>query len=135
MTGSMPISPATQTTATRNSDPALPRWKRTLDLLVCGVALPALALTAVGAGILIACTAPGPLLFRQERVGRQGRRFVIYKFRTMRTDASDTDHARHVTQLMQTGAPLRKLDAQGDPRLIPGGRLLRATGLPRLLRL
>lgn len=109
-----------------------PRWKRALDLLVCGAALPALALTAVGAGLLITCTAPGPLFFRQERVGRQGRRFVIYKFRTMRTDATDMDHAIHVSRLMQTGAPLHKLDAHGDPRLIPGGWLLRATGLDEL---
>ncbi len=132
MTGSIPTPPAPQRTGTRSLGPALPVWKRSLDLILCAMALPALALAAVGAGILIVCTAPGPLLFRQERVGLKGRRFVIYKFRTMRADASDTDHARHVTQLMHSRAPLRKLVAQGDPRLIPGGRLLRATGIDEL---
>jgi lipopolysaccharide/colanic/teichoic acid biosynthesis glycosyltransferase len=79
--------------------------------------------------------APGPLLFHQERVGRQGRRFVIHKFRTMRADAVAGAHAQHVAALMQSGAPLQKLDARGDARLIPGGWLLRATGLDELPQL
>lgn len=129
MTGSKPTFPSTAATG---ADAALPGWKRTLDLIVCGAALPLLALAAAGAGLLMACTAPGPLLFHQERIGRHGRRFVIHKFRTMRTDAADSDHQRHVAHLMQSGTPLHKLDALGDPRLIPGGWLLRATGLDEL---
>jgi lipopolysaccharide/colanic/teichoic acid biosynthesis glycosyltransferase len=110
----------------------LPQWKRAMDLAFCGITIPALALVALGVGLLMACTAPGPIFYRQERVGRHGRRFVIHKFRTMYADAATGDHARHVTQLMQVGAPLQKLDARGDPRLIPGGWLLRATGLDEL---
>lgn len=110
----------------------LPVWKRGIDLVFCGAALPLLALVALGTGLLMSCAAPGPLFYHQERVGRNGRRFVIHKFRTMRADAGDSDHERHVARLMQAGMPLQKLDAQGDPRLIPGGWLLRATGLDEL---
>jgi lipopolysaccharide/colanic/teichoic acid biosynthesis glycosyltransferase len=123
------LNPRPRSLAARPAAETLPTWKRTMDLALCGLALPGFALVALAVGLLMVSAAPGPLLYHQERVGRNGRRFVIHKFRTMRTDASAGDHARHVTELMRTGAPLQKLDARGDPRLIPGGWLLRATGL------
>jgi lipopolysaccharide/colanic/teichoic acid biosynthesis glycosyltransferase len=75
---------------------------------------------------------PGPVLFKQERVGHHGRRFIIYKFRTMKVSADTIVHSAYVRQLIPGGAPMTKLDGLGDSRLIPGGRLLRASGLDEL---
>ena len=75
---------------------------------------------------------PGPILFRQERVGYKGRRFKLYKFRTMHGTAPTTSHQDHFSQLMRSNVPMQKLDARGDSRIIPGGALLRASGLDEL---
>ncbi len=48
---------------------------------------------------------------------------------------SSTTHERHLEQLIQSDRPMTKLDASGDPRIIRGGRLLRATGLDELPQL
>jgi lipopolysaccharide/colanic/teichoic acid biosynthesis glycosyltransferase len=75
---------------------------------------------------------PGPIFFKQERVGFMGRRFRLFKFRTMRVDAETSGHQSHLSSLMATNAPMQKLDALGDARLIPGGWLIRAMGLDEL---
>ena len=111
---------------------ALPLWKRLLDISCCVLALPLLALAACWTLLLTWVASPGPIFFRQERVGYQGRRFFLYKFRTMHVSASITSHAEHFSQLMRSGVPMEKLDARRDTRLIPGGWILRASGLDEL---
>jgi exopolysaccharide production protein ExoY len=111
---------------------ALPRWKRVLDIACCLAALPLLAVAAFWATLITTLRSPGPILFRQERVGLGGRRFLLYKFRTMHVTASPHAHQAHLTQLMKTNMPMQKLDARGDRRLIPGGWWLRVTGLDEL---
>jgi exopolysaccharide production protein ExoY len=113
----------------------VPLWKRALDWLLIFLALPLLLpLVLVIAG-LIKLRSPGPLLFTQTRVGRGGQPFVCYKFRTMKPDASSAGHARHLASLMASNVPMTKLDCAGDPRIIPGGRLLRSSGLDELPQL
>jgi lipopolysaccharide/colanic/teichoic acid biosynthesis glycosyltransferase len=80
----------------------------------------------------MALVSPGPVLFRQERVGYRGRRFMCYKFRTMHVGADSKIHREHCEQLIQSNAPMVKMDARGDARLIPGSRFIRATGLDEL---
>ncbi|MBL9208924.1 MAG: sugar transferase [Opitutaceae bacterium] len=114
---------------------AMPVWKRSFDLLCCLLSLPVLAVCSL---LMLAVTrliSPGPLFFRQERVGWRGRRFLIYKFRTMTVGADTTVHENHVRQLLASNAPMAKLDARRDVRLIPGGRWLRAAGLDELPQL
>lgn len=111
---------------------ALPLWKRSLDIACCLVALPILAVCTLIAAIVIKTVAPGPIFFRQERVGFKGRRFRLYKFRTMHTNACTSSHQSHFKNLMTSNQPMQKLDAAGDKRLIPGGWLLRASGLDEL---
>ncbi len=77
-------------------------------------------------------TSPGPLLFRQERVGYRGQRFHLFKFRTMHVSASTSTHSAHFAELLTSNRPMQKLDGKGDSRLIKGGRLLRASGLDEL---
>jgi lipopolysaccharide/colanic/teichoic acid biosynthesis glycosyltransferase len=111
---------------------ALPRWKRAMDLTFCVAAFPVLAAATFLVAALMSIASPGPILFRQERVGYMGRRFRLYKFRTMHVGAETSQHQAYFNSLMSSGAPMQKLDAKGDSRLIPLGWLLRATGLDEL---
>jgi exopolysaccharide production protein ExoY len=111
---------------------SVPAWKRALDLAVCGVALPFLALCTLVMALVTKCVSPGPVFFRQERIGHRGRRFKIYKFRTMRVNADCAVHQDYFKDLINSNAPMVKLDNRGDARLMPGAWLLRATGLDEL---
>jgi exopolysaccharide production protein ExoY len=75
---------------------------------------------------------PGPIFYRQKRVGLGGRHFFIWKFRTMKLSAETKTHEQYFEQLMLADCPMTKLDTQGDPRLAPFGRILRASGLDEL---
>ena len=92
--------------------------KRVLDLLIAGTAVLVLWPVLLIIGALVKLDSRGPVLFRQERVGRAGRRFRIHKFRTMRV-AND-------------GA---LITASGDSRITRVGALLRRTKLDELPQL
>jgi lipopolysaccharide/colanic/teichoic acid biosynthesis glycosyltransferase len=113
----------------------MPVWKRALDLACCILVLPLLALCTLFMALLMKLVSPGPVFFQQERVGFQGRRFKIYKFRTMAVGADTTNHQSYFKELVGTNAPMSKLDTKGDRRLVPGGWLLRASGLDELPQL
>ncbi len=107
----------------------LPAWKRLLDLALIVAAAPGWLILGLGVALAVICGSRGPVFFRQRRVGYKGREFNCYKFRTMQVDADIGTHRDHFRYLMGTEAPMTKLDARKDPRLIPLGALLRATGL------
>jgi exopolysaccharide production protein ExoY len=110
-------------------------WKRSIDLICILLSLPfVLPLMAVVA-FWIKLVSRGPAIFRQERIGRNGRRFTLYKFRSMYVNADTSRHSRHFGQLVKTGGPMVKLDLLRDSRLIPMGCLLRAAGLDELPQL
>ena len=110
----------------------VPGWKRFLDLSCILLSLP-LWLPVMGLiSIAIMVVSPGPILFRQERIGYRGRRFSCLKFRTMLVGADTAVHKSHLHSLMNSRAPMKKLDVAGDSRLIPLGALLRSTGLDEL---
>jgi lipopolysaccharide/colanic/teichoic acid biosynthesis glycosyltransferase len=111
------------------------RWKRALDALLILLALPLLIPLALLVALLIRSVSRGSVLFRQERVGYQGRRFLCFKFRTMFVDADSATHQGHLHQLMNSDTPMQKLDSEGDPRIIPFGVWLRASGLDELPQL
>jgi len=110
-------------------------WKRALDALLILLALPLLIPLSLLIALLIRGGSRGPVLFRQERVGYMGRRFRCFKFRTMSVDADTTTHRKHLHQLMNSNTPMTKMDLRGDPRIIPLGSLLRASGLDELPQL
>jgi lipopolysaccharide/colanic/teichoic acid biosynthesis glycosyltransferase len=112
-----------------------PVWKRVLDLACILLALPAALFVTVVIATFIKTVSPGPVFFKQERVGHRRTRFRCWKFRTMRADADTARHQQHVKTLLQSDVPLTKLDAAGDPRLIPCGAMLRASGLDELPQL
>lgn len=114
---------------------ALPSWKRLIDIACCLAGLPLLAVCTLMMTIITKIVSPGPVFFRQERIGFQGRRFKIYKFRSMILGADTKGHQSYYKDLIGTNAPMVKLDARGDSRLLPGAWLLRATGLDELPQL
>ena len=61
----------------------IPRWKRALDVVFILLILPFVLPLAVLVAVVIRMVSPGPVLFRQERVGYLGRKFMCFKFRTM----------------------------------------------------
>jgi lipopolysaccharide/colanic/teichoic acid biosynthesis glycosyltransferase len=113
----------------------VPLWKRALDiccvLFVGPTLLPMLLLIAIA----IKLGSKGPVLFRQERIGLFGERFIILKFRTMIPGADTAVHETLAATLIESNTPMTKLDARGDPRITPFGRLLRVTGLDELPQL
>jgi len=119
----------------RAEDGGPPIWKRVLDVTCIVLALPVLLPLMSGIALLIFCVSPGSVLFLQERVGYRGRRFICFKFRTMKPNSDVDMHRRHLDTLMQSDQPMVKMDAKGDPRLIPLGAALRSTGLDELPQL
>jgi lipopolysaccharide/colanic/teichoic acid biosynthesis glycosyltransferase len=114
---------------------AVPGWKRVLDVLCILISLPVTLPVMAAVAMWIRLASRGPALFRQERIGRGGRKFVIYKFRSMKMHADTRRHARHFRNLVRSNSPMVKLDLMCDTRLIYGGCLLRAAGLDELPQL
>ena len=110
----------------------VPTWKRLLDITCVLLALPALVPLAVFIGISIKLYSSGPIMFSQARVGYRGTRFKCLKFRSMKINAHSSMHEKHLSQLINSDLPMTKMDSRGDPRIIPFGTMLRATGLDEL---
>ncbi len=111
-----------------------PTWKRALDLTLILVSLPIWLPIMVLLMLFIKVASPGPAFYRQERIGARRKRFLLYKFRSMKVNSDTSSHEDYFERLMRTDAPMAKLDA-ADDRIIPGGRFLRATGLDELPQL
>jgi len=114
---------------------AVPLWKRALDICVILLFLPGLLIVGTIVALIVKFGSCGPILFRQKRVGYKGTQFTCFKFRTMQVNAETVSHRNHTEELIRSQAPMVKLDAQSDPRLVPLGTVLRATGLDELPQL
>jgi lipopolysaccharide/colanic/teichoic acid biosynthesis glycosyltransferase len=114
------------------SEPKAPGWKSALDLACILLSLPIWLPLMILLTLVTRLSSPGPIFYRQERVGLGGRYFSIWKFRTMKVSAETQTHEHYFQQLMRVDRPMTKLDAHGDPRLAPFGRILRASGLDEL---
>jgi exopolysaccharide biosynthesis polyprenyl glycosylphosphotransferase len=102
-------------------------FDRTVAALALAVLSPLLALIAVA----VRLSSPGPVVFRQVRVGRDGKTFTVYKFRTMVVDAEK--HLEALWELSEGNGVLFKL--KDDPRVTGVGRLLRRLSLDELPQL
>jgi exopolysaccharide production protein ExoY len=135
------VQPGERAARGANSQPtelqvaAFPWWKRGLDLVIVVLALPLLLPLMLGIALLIRLVSRGSVLFKQERVGFKRRHFFCYKFRTMAFGADSKPHEAYLEKLIQSNKPMTKMDETGDPRLIPFGAFLRATGLDELPQL
>lgn len=121
---------------------AIPGWKRGLDLVVGTVIFACLVPLFLMIGLYIKLVSPGPVFFSQKRVGRAGRLFTMWKFRTMHVGNDTSEHQRYMASLIKEGgtstngsAPaMHKLDG-GNPAIIPFGKLLRSSAIDELPQL
>jgi exopolysaccharide biosynthesis polyprenyl glycosylphosphotransferase len=104
--------------------------KRTMDVLLAGMGLLVVAPVLAMAALAVKLSSPGPVLFRQERCGLNGRRFTLYKFRSMVENAEALRPALEHLNEKQTVFKIRN-----DPRLTPVGRLLRRSSVDELPQL
>lgn len=112
--------------------------KRSLDLVVALVLLVALAAVWLVVAILIKLDSPGPVLFRQRRLGQDMEPYTMLKFRTMLPDSSTDRHRAYIAELASqtntgNGDGLKKL--VGDPRVTRLGAVLRKLSIDELPQL
>lgn len=113
----------------------MPIGKRMLDILGALAGLIVLSPLFLFLALLIKIVSPGPVFFRQERVGHGGRPFTFLKFRTMHVNNDAGVHQRYLSSLIQGDQAMEKLDADRDPRIIRFGRFLRQSCLDELPQL
>jgi lipopolysaccharide/colanic/teichoic acid biosynthesis glycosyltransferase len=152
---------AWQAAARAKGQPGYFLAKRCLDIILAVLSVFIFSPVLVLAAVLIRLTSRGPALFRQERVGYGGRRFTMYKFRSMYIDNDDRLHRTAYEQFLRgermsgkvdgdllpegyapqstsdsLPSPKRKrLWASGDPRITPLGNLLRRSSIDELPQL
>lgn len=88
-------------------------WRKTLDIIFAVLGMLVLLLLFPVLAPCIYLDSPGPIFYQQERMGRNGRKFIIYKFRSMHTDSEFTGRAQWASE--------------GDTRITRIGRFMRAT--------
>ena len=104
----------------------LPTTKRLLDIIVSlTLAIIFLPIWLV-VPFLIVLTSQGPIIYRHKRVGKNGKDFSMYKFRSMVVDADYILHQKDKNLLKKFKKMDWKLEAKDDPRITPLGRILRA---------
>ena len=108
------------------------RLKRWLDYGLAVLAVILLSPIFVGAAIAIRFTSPGPIFFRQDRIGLRGKAFKVWKFRTMTVDAPQRQ--AQLEQQNQTADGIM-FKLQHDPRVTSVGKFLRRTSLDELPQL
>ena len=113
--------------------------KRAIDVMLAGTALVIAGPLMLATSIAIRMRSPGPVLFRQQRVGMDGRPFEMLKFRTMEAGADTWSHERYVTDLIRGKGTLEEgglYKLVGDNRVTGLGRFLRRFSIdetPQLL--
>jgi lipopolysaccharide/colanic/teichoic acid biosynthesis glycosyltransferase len=109
----------------------IPAWKRILDISVSLAVLLVLWPLFLLVAAYIKIVSPGPVFFRQIRVGYGGKPFSFIKFRSMKHGNDQGTHQSHIVTRIRSDNPLLKLDSQ-DKRIIPGGRFLRKACIDEL---
>lgn len=110
--------------------------KRVLDIVGSLLALAVLSPIFLLIAVLVKVSSPGPIFFRQIRLGQYGKKFTFFKFRTMYTNCDPAIHQAYVAKLISgqpevaEGTGIYKM--QNDPRVTPLGRFLRKSSLDEL---
>jgi lipopolysaccharide/colanic/teichoic acid biosynthesis glycosyltransferase len=113
----------------------VPTWKRVLDICGASVLLLLTAPLFLLLSLYIKIVSPGPVFFKQTRIGYKGLPFEFWKFRTMKRDNNQAFHGNHAHNFITSGdVPMEKLDAV-DPRIIVGGRIIRKSCMDELPQL
>ncbi len=117
-------------------------FKRAFDAIAAAIGLLFLAPLFGVVALLIKLDSPGPVFFKQKRIGENGRPFEMFKFRSMRCDADPEIHKAYVQRLIKenigVGAASGKqvsLKMEDDPRITRVGRIIRKTSIDELPQL
>jgi lipopolysaccharide/colanic/teichoic acid biosynthesis glycosyltransferase len=102
--------------------------KRTFDLVACLLLLPVIVPVLLACALAVALDSPGPIFFTQERTGRHGRRFRMFKFRTMVCNAEELKGTLQHLNIL----PPPDFKIIDDPRITRVGKFLRRTSLDEL---
>lgn len=111
-----------------------PLWaftKRLMDLFGAVFGIVLLSPVMLGAVIAVRCSSPGPIIFKQKRVGLRGKEFYMYKFRSMYQDAEE--RLAELQKFNEADGPAFKM--ANDPRITRAGRFLRKTSIDELPQL
>ena len=112
----------------------IPIWKRAFDIVFSLIALIALSPLLLLSAILIKIVSPGPIFFKQDRVGQSGKVFNMLKLRTMKINTNDSVHREYFKRLIncesKTDLPMIKLE--DDNRIILFGKIIRKTCIDEL---
>ncbi len=109
----------------------VPVWKRAIDVMGALMLMLAFAPILLIVGLIVRLTSHGPVIYSQYREGIGGRRFLLYKFRTMYLGAER--HQQRLRAFSEQDGPAFKMT--NDPRVTPIGRWLRKTSLDELPQL
>lgn len=104
--------------------------KRTFDIIGSLLVIALLALPMVVVAVLVKATSPGPVFFKQQRVGLDGEEFRMWKFRSMRRDAEQVLAQLDAADRMDPGSVLFKM--KDDPRVTSVGRFIRRYSIDEL---
>jgi lipopolysaccharide/colanic/teichoic acid biosynthesis glycosyltransferase len=120
----------------------MPFWKRSFDILFASMGLLFLSPLFLLISILIKIVSPGPVFFKQERVGYGGKKFILYKFRTMKHNTDTSIHQNYLSGLINAEDCFKGTNActvmkkiENDSRIIPFGNFLRCTSIDELPQL
>jgi exopolysaccharide biosynthesis polyprenyl glycosylphosphotransferase len=117
--------------------------KRTFDAIVATLLLLLLSPLLVVIAVLIKIGSPGPVFYRQSRIGENGQQFTMLKFRSMNNDVDQNTHKAHMTRLIKENISLEHPQAKGqnslkmehDPRITRVGKIIRRTSIDELPQL
>ena len=117
--------------------------KRIIDVAGSLIGLAVLSPFFLIIALLVKISSKGPVFFKQERIGRYGKKFVFIKFRTMLTDNDPSIHKKFVTDFIRDREGRNAHDGEGqkiykitaDPRVTPLGRVLRKASIDELPQL
>ncbi|MDQ6837009.1 MAG: sugar transferase, partial [Actinomycetota bacterium] len=125
--GDLPVIPI-RTSPSSGSNLA----KRSFDIFVASLGLILISPILASVALAIRIDDPGPAIFRQRRVGRNGKSFTLYKFRSMIVDA-ESRRDQHMASNINTDGLLFKLE--NDPRITPVGAIIRRLSIDELPQL
>ncbi|NOY08511.1 MAG: sugar transferase, partial [Spirochaetes bacterium] len=113
----------------------MPLWKRAIDIAGASIGLVIAFPLFLLLSLYIKFISPGPVFFKQTRIGYKGIPFDFWKFRTMKSENNQSFHGKHSQSFIKNGdIPMEKLDDH-DPRIFYGGRVIRKSCVDELPQL
>jgi lipopolysaccharide/colanic/teichoic acid biosynthesis glycosyltransferase len=105
----------TMSIRTTNGSILRPGWKSALDITCILLSLPIWLPLMILFMLVTRIASPGPIFYRQERIGLGGRHFFIWKFRTMKLSAETQSHERYFHELMRADCPMNEARCSRRP--------------------